>query len=70
MQTFGHNIRLAQYEKGSTDSHINRQTGINRETLRRWKNAEKTMYSEIINKLCKELDITPNELFSYGEYKW
>jgi len=68
--SFGKTIKAAQEKKGVNDSYLHRQTKINRATLRRWKELDKTAYSEILNKLCKELDITPNELFSYGEYNW
>lgn len=68
--SFGKTLKAAQEKKGVNDSYVCRQSGVNRGTLRRWKQLDKTAYTEILNKICKELDITPNELLSYGQYDW
>ena len=70
MRKLGDNIKEAQEKKQLSTLQLSKRTGINRHTLCTWRQAKYAHATSIINRLCKELEITPNELLNYGEYEW
>jgi transcriptional regulator with XRE-family HTH domain len=70
MKTFGENIKQAQKRAELNTLQLSYRSGVNRGTLRSYFKSETAQCAEIINNLCETLNITPNELLSYGEYEW
>lgn len=68
--TFGEKITKAQERKGIKTLPLSKATKMNRGTLQKLKKMNYHPLINQLNRLCEQLDITPNELFSYGEFEW
>lgn len=63
--TFNENIKRIIKESGKTQTHIAGKCGYSNTQLCDILHGRKVVKPEDIAKLCKALEVTPNELFGY-----
>jgi transcriptional regulator with XRE-family HTH domain len=64
--TIGETIKKAREEKGLSQRQLSKMLYINNGTLCLIEKGKQSLNPELVNPLCKALDITPNDLYGFN----
>ena len=68
MPTLGEILKFRAKELKLTDAEVARRLGIGKRRYNNWAKDERTPDRDMVMKICVVLNLTPNELYGFGEY--
>ena len=68
MPSLGEILKFRAKELGLTDAEIARRLGVGKRRYNNWAKDEREPDRDMVMKICIVLNLTPNELYGFGEY--
>lgn len=65
--SFGDKLREARKRKGLTQKELSEQIGVKHNSISNWEKDQNKPDADIIERMCRVLDVTPNHLWGYSD---